>query len=171
MSAVWRRIQPTERALRVVVPVGTGLLTWLVLLVAVGLLFGSGPGIVSHLVSVLVVGFVLWPLVAFAPWRDGLTGRLREWTGRRRQRIAAASALFVAASALVAVDAPQPLLMAARLPAEVVGFYGLSGVYRERVGVTFTRVLVAFGRGYLQALWLYLLADPVLTLVGTFRRS
>lgn len=171
MTASESRVDSGERVLRVAVPAGMAVFTWLAGLVIAGYLVRLRPLTVPFLVDLVVTVLLLWPLAAFVPWRDGLTRRLRNWARRRRRALAVTAALAGAAGVLPVVGGPEPLVTALRLPSESVGLYGIARLYREHAGATLAWVLVRFGRGYLQALWLYVLASALLGAAGRVTRD
>lgn len=146
---------PTSRLVRVTrvaVPAGLAVLTWLVVLLAVGVLAGLTAS-VMNIVPVILVGLLFWPVFRAAPWRPGVTERMRRFVRTNRDPILVAIALFVLRSVPVTPDLLVSLL---DLPFRATGLlFGASVFYRRHVGAAFGRFILDFGQWYLEAFWLF----------------
>lgn len=161
---------PVDRAARVAVPAGMAVVTWLVVLLGAGLVLRPGA-LLAAAIPLVVVGVMLWPLVAVAPWRNGVTGRVRGWAARQRSSLLVTAGLAaVLAVPFVADLLPGVLVGILRLPFRATGMlFGASVFYRERVGAFAGRTLLRFGQWYLEVLWLYVIASGITMLSESLR--
>lgn len=148
---------------RVAVPAGLAVLTWAVLLVAAGALLRFGPLAAFGAVRLAVVAAMVWPVVAFAPWRPQPDRRLWRWVRSHRRPLVLAAGLVAALVAVRLLDGPAWLLTALTLPAELVepGLYRTAGLYRDLGGRLLGGAVLGFARWYLTGLWLYGVAVTV----------
>jgi len=155
------------RATDIAVPVGFGVVTWLVVALLAGYLLRLGSLSLINLLPLFVFGILLWPIVAFEPWREAAPPAARDWLRRNRSQILLAGLLV----ALLAVPfVPDLIARGLALPFRASGiFFGASVFYRQRLGATVGQALFRFGQWYLVALWFYVLAS-VLVSVGRWAR-
>lgn len=148
----------------VVVPAGLAVLTWALLLVAAGTLVRFGPITVYGVLQAGVVGVALWPIIAFAPWREHPDRRVRRWFDAHRRPVVLAAGLAAFALALDGLDGPALLVTVLTLPVELIGggLYGMAAAYRDLAGPGFAAALLGFARWYLVGLWLYGLSVAIL---------
>lgn len=150
-------------ALAVAVPVCLAVLTWLVALLAVGVVASVGVPSLLDLVALFVVGITFWPIYRVAPWRPGMTGRVVEWLRNNRTTIGIAVALLVARSLPFAPGLVVGLLDLPFRSASIL--FGASVFYRQQVGPEVGHVLLKFGQWYLEIYWL-LVIGYFLTPIG-----
>lgn len=142
---------------RVVLPAGLAVLTWAVLLVVLGRLLRFGPLTLHSSLWVPALGAMVWPIVAFAPWRDRPGERAAAWLDERRPRVALTAGLAALVLALEALGGPAVLPSFLVLPVDLLsgGLYGTAAFYRALAGPTVAAALLRFARWYLLGLWLY----------------
>lgn len=161
------RTETIERGIRIAVPVGVAVLTWLGLLLAVGLVLRIDSVSVLNLLQFVIVGVVFWPLWRVAPWREGFTQRVLSFFDGNRSALLAAAGLGVLP---MLPGVPGLVASLLNLPYRGSGvLFGASLFYRERLGGTVARVLLRSWQWYLQALWLYILGSAVAALVRRLR--
>lgn len=154
-----------ERVLGVAVPVGLAVLTWLALLLTIGFLARLNSLSVLNLVPLFFVVLLFWPVYLAAPWRDGVSERVRSWA--RGQTTEFAVAVAFGLLPLVPV-VPDLLVSVLQLPYRGSGiFFGASLFYRQRFGPPAGRVLLNFAQVSIHLVWLYLLSKGT---VGVARR-
>jgi hypothetical protein len=154
------------RAARIAVPAALAVVTWLVVLVGVGLVAGVDSPL--DLLPLFVVAVMLWPVYLAAPWRPGLTERVLGAAERNRWGIAAGLGLLLARWLPFA---PGELLTLLDLPFRSAGvLFGAGLFYRRLFGPTTGRFLLSFGQWYLELFWLFL-AGSFLVRFGTWLRS
>jgi hypothetical protein len=152
----------SRRLAAVVLPAGMAVLTWLVGLTLVAYAVGMESVTVPGLLRGLFLGLLVWPIVAFAPWRGGLASRLRRWAREKLSVILVSAAL----ASLAVVGWPAVLMAVLWFPLDVVGLYGLAAVVSNGVGPAAAAGLMAFARTGLILAWLYLMGTVLVTLVG-----
>lgn len=156
-----------DRLVDLAVPVGLAVVTWLTLLLAVGVLVRVSAPSVLDLVPLFFVVVLLWPVYLAAPWRDGVSARVRRWARDQPTEFA----VVVGLGLLPLVPfAPDLLVSLLQLPYRGSGiFFGASLFYRQRFGPTAGRLLLVFAQTTLQLIWLFLLSTGVLGLVRRLR--
>lgn len=157
-----------EAAVRLLVPLGMGVLTWLVVLVTVGALASLSSPTVMSVVLVVGLGLLFLPIYRFRPWEPRLAGRVAKFARRRRPTLAVAAALFV----FVRLPAVGELLgsfvgvLLLPLRAAPQVLFGAKLFYADRLGEFAGRFVFRASRLYVEVLWLYTLG----TLVSSLRR-
>ncbi len=144
-------------AARVIVPVGMGILTWLVVLLAVGAVASLGsPSVLS---VVLLVGFVLLvlPIYRFRPWEPALSGRVLEFGRTRRLTLGFAVALFVLLRLPLVPELLGPVVTVLLLPLRATPqvLFGAKVFYADLLGEAPAQALFRAGQLYVEFLWLY----------------
>lgn len=146
-----------EALSQVLVPVGFGVFTWLVVLLVAGALLSIGSPSAGALFLLVPLALLFAPVYRFRPWEPGLSERVLAFPGRRRYALAFA----VASAALVrqpaVVDALGPVLRVLLLPLRFVpqALFGASVYYDTQLGRPVGQMLFAGGRLYAEFLWLY----------------
>lgn len=156
-----------DRLVDLAVPVGLAVVTWLTLLLGVGVLVRVSAPSVLDLVPLFFVVVLLWPVYLAAPWREGVSGRVRGWASRHTTEFA----VVVGLALLPLVPfVPDLLVSLLQLPYRGSGvFFGASLFYRQRLGATAGRLLLVFAQTSFQLIWLFLLSKGVLGLVRRLR--
>lgn len=148
---------------RLLVPIGMGVLTWLVVLLAgAAVLSMNSVSFLSIFVfAALAVLFV--PVYRFRPWEGGLTERFLGYVDRRRVTLAVAVGLFVLVRLPVVSDLLGPVLGVLLFPLRAVPqiLYGVRVFYAGRVAEIAGKLLFDFGRLYVEFLWLYTVAAGI----------
>lgn len=157
-----------DRIARVAVPVGLGVFTWVVLLLVGGVLLRLGSLSASSVLPLLAIGLLVLPLYEFAPWRGGVTDRVREWAAERRLRLRLTAGGFLLLRVPVLASLLGPVAAVLQFPTRAAPqlLFGVSLFYGERLGDAAGRWLFALGRWYVELLWLYALASGVATLAS-----
>ncbi len=144
-------------AARWVVPVGMGVLTWLVVLLAVGAVATLGSP--SALSVVLLVGLVLLalPVYRFRPWEPDLSQRVLEFGRTRGLTLGFAVALFVFLRLPLVPELFGPAMTLLLLPVRAAPqvLFGAKVFYADLLGEAAARALFRAGRLYVEFLWLY----------------
>lgn len=151
-------VSPLDTALDIAIPVGLAVVTWLAVLLAVGVTARAGS--LLDALPLFFVALLLWPVLRAAPWREGSAARARAWARANRDALAIAVGL-----AVLPVLPPVPDLVVTVLELPYRGtsvFFGASLPYRDPLGRVASRSLLRFGQWSFQALWLYLLATGLL---------
>lgn len=156
-------LEPADRLApirRVAVPAGLAVLTWAVLLVVLGRLLRFGPLTLYSPLWLGAIGAMVWPIVAFAPWRDRPDERAAAWLRDHRRPAALTVALAGLVVVLRALDGPAFVLGVLVLPTDLLsgGLYATAAFYRDLVGPTGAAAVFRFARWYLLGLWLYAVA-------------
>jgi hypothetical protein len=155
-----------ERVARLAISAGLAVVTWLVLLVGVGLVAGLDSPL--ELLPLFVVIVMLWPVYLAAPWRPGMTGRVLGAVERNRWGIAAGFGLLLLRWLPFI---PGPLLTVLDLPFRSAGvLFGAGLFYRRLFDPAVGRFLLSFGQWYLELFWLFL-AGSFLVRLGDWLRS
>jgi hypothetical protein len=151
---------------RVLVPVGTGVLTWILVLLAGGAVLSSSVSVFS-VVLLAGVGVLFVPVYQFRPWEPGLTERVLAFGRRRRHTLVVAVGLFVLVRLPVVSDLLGPVLSLLLLPLRVVPqiLFGVTVFYGARVGDSAGQLLFDVGRLYAEFLWLYAVGAGIVLLV------
>lgn len=156
-----------ERAARVVLPAGLAVVTWLVVLIGVGLVARLDSLSPLNLLPLFVVAIMFWPIYLAAPWKPGLTDRIGDTLGGNRDGVAVAAGLLVVRSLPFT---PDVLLTLLDLPFRSAGvLFGAGLFYRRLVSLAFGRFLLSFGQWYLEAFWLFVLGSILAGLGGRVR--
>lgn len=151
------RTGPEPRA--AVAAAGLAVVTWLVVLVGVGVAAGIEPPSPLSAVPLFVVVLMAAPIYAVAPWQPEPGGRVVAWIRGNRAAIAVAAGLLVVRALPVA---PGPLVGLLDLPFRSAGLlFGVELFYRELVGPATGAFLRTFAQWYLEALWVLVLGGLV----------
>lgn len=156
----------TRTVTRFLAPAVLAVLTWLVVLVAIGVLSRFGSPSILNLLSLVVVVVMVYPLTIVAPWRPDLTERLTAWARRNWHGVAGGAVLFVVRLL------PVPGLVGGLLdlPFRSAGMlFGAKLFYAQRLGEPTGQLLLSFGQWYLELLWLFLLGTGLARAVWWFR--
>lgn len=156
-----------DAVVRVLVPVGLGVLTWVLVLLAGGAVLSIGSASVFAVVLLAGLGVLFVPVYRFRPWEPGLTERVLAFGRRRRDTLVVAVLLFVLVRLPVISDLLEPVLALLLLPLRVVPqiLFGVTVFYGARVGDQAGQLLFDLGRLYAEFLWLYVVAAGVVLLV------
>ncbi|MFB6297085.1 MAG: hypothetical protein ABEH56_01030 [Salinirussus sp.] len=158
----------TPRVLaRYAVPVGLGIFTWLLVLIAAGAVLSMDSVSVFSLVTLAALGLLFVPVYRFRPWRTGSSDRVLAFLSRRRRALAAAAGLFVLVRIPAVTDLFGSLLSVLLLPVRAVPqlLFGVSVFYGARAGEAVGGALFDVGRLYVEFLWLYAVVLFALSLV------
>lgn len=152
---------PARFAARAAVAGGLAVLTWLVALVAAGVVARIEPASPLSIAPVFVVLLMVAPLYKLAPWRPEPGGRVLGWLRTNRAAVGVAVVLLLLRTIPFT---PGPLVGLLDLPFRSAGFlFGVELFYRELVGPGAGVFVRQFAQWYLEALWLLviggLLAD------------
>lgn len=159
-------LQPDSFA-HVAVPVGLAVVTWLVVLITVGLLARFGSVSILGIISVLVVGVMLWPIAIVAPWRPGVTERVLDWGDGNRTTFGVAVLLLVLRSLPVTPGIVAGIL---DVPFRSAGtLFDAKLFYAQHVAPAFGQFVLSFGQWYLELFWLFVLAEILVRIVRGFR--
>lgn len=145
-------------ALGLLVPAGTAVLTWVVLLVLVAYVASFGPMTITRLFEAMLVAALVWPVYRLAPWRSGLTDRVRWWLRTHWPTYALAVVIVAGTAILAAIDGPAIVLAVLRFPVETVELFRLSAFVQSHAGAGAAAAVLFAARLLLQALWALLLA-------------
>lgn len=140
-----------------VVPVGMGLLTWLVLVLAVGALGSLSSLSPMSIVLLLAFGLLALPVYRFRPWEAGLTDRVLTFARTRQLTLAFAVGLFILVRLPFVAELLGPLLAILLLPLRTAPqvLFGANVFYADLLGETAGRAVFRAGRLYVEFLWLY----------------
>lgn len=151
------------------VPAGLGVLTWLVLVVAIGAVAELDSLSVLNVLGLLVIVVMFWPLYLLAPWRPALTERVTDVARGRGTGILVAAALGVLR---VLPVTPDVLVGILNLPFRSAGvLFGAKLFYGRRLGAEAGRYVLKFGQWYLEALWLFLIGVALVRFGRWIRRD
>jgi len=139
------------------VPVAAGVVTWLLVLLAGGFLLSLNSLSVMSIVAIPALGVLFVPLNRLRPWQPGFTGRVLALPETRRTTLAVAVGLFLVARLPVVSELLAPVLGLLLFPLRLVPqlFFGPRILYDARFGEPVGQWLFAFGRLYVEFLWLY----------------
>jgi len=156
-----------DAAARWVVPVGMGVLTWLVVALAVGAVASLGSPSVLSVVLLVGLALLALPIYRFRPWTPGLTDRVLVFARTRRLTLAVAVGLFILVRLPVVTDLLGPLVGVLTLPLRAAPgvLFGAKVFYTDRLGAPVGRLVFGGGRLYVEFLWLYALGTAVEALV------
>lgn len=158
---------PVTQTAAVIVPIGLAVVTWLVLLLAVGTVLRIKSFSILDVIPLFVIALMFWPIASIAPWYNGVTQRVLNWLRPRRTVFPVILALFLATQLPLVPDLVVRFL---NLPFRVSGIlFGASIYYRQFVGPEFAAFLLRFGQAYLEAVWLYILASGIVLLTRRAR--
>lgn len=158
---------PATPATRGAVAAGLAVVTWLVVLVAVGVVARLDPSSILSAVSLFVVALVIAPIYAVAPWQPAPGGRVVAWIRANRASVAVAAGLLVVRTLPVA---PDPLVGLLDLPFRSAGvLFGVELFYRDLAGPAAGAFLRRFAQWYLELLWLLVLGGLVADAWGWVR--
>lgn len=145
------------------VPVGMGVVTWLLAAIVLATLLSMDSVSFGSLVRIgaLVVLFV--PVYRFRPWESGLTERVHAFAERRRFALGAAAGLFVLVRLPVVSELLAPLVPFVLFPLRAAPqlLFGAKVFYGARLGDLAGEVLFGAGRLYVEFLWLFVLGAGV----------
>lgn len=134
-------------------------LTWLVGLLAVGIVAELGALSVLSLLPLAVLALMAWPLYRAAPWRPGLADRAVSTVLATRYGVAAAAVL---AGLRALSGTPGALQFVLDVPFRTAGLlFGARLFYADRLGSAAGRLVLRAGLWYLEALWLVLLGTTL----------
>lgn len=152
-----------ETAARVLVPVGAGVLTWLVVAVAVGAVASLSSPTLMSVVLVLALGLLFLPIYRFRPWETGLTDRVQVFVRTRRLTLAVAVLLFVFLRFPFVTDLLGPLVGLLLLPVRAAPqiLFGAKLFYADHLSEQVGTLLFRAARLYVEFLWLYTLGTVV----------
>lgn len=140
-------IEYVDRGLRFVVPAGVAIAVGMVGIVVAGLGLRIEGLAATSLMQLLLIAVLLWPVYRLAPWRPGVTERVRGWFRSNRSPVAVAAVLILGSRLPFAPD-----LFAALVDVPLVRtsgfFYGVEVFYRPHVGFEFGKVIRRFGQWY-----------------------
>jgi len=156
-----------EAVARVLVPVGMGLLTWLVFLLAVGAAGSLSSLSVMSVVLLVAFGLLALPVYRFRPWESGLTDRVLAFARTRRLTLAFAVGLFVLVRLPFVAELLGPLLTILLLPLRAAPqvLFGANVFYADLFGETVGQAVFRAGRLYVEFLWLYTVGTVGATVV------
>lgn len=154
-------------AARVLVPVGMGVLTWLVGLLAVGAVGSLSSPSVMSVILLVALGLLALPVYRFRPWENGLTDRVLTFARTRRLTLALAVGLFVLVRLPVVPDLLGPVLTILLLPLRAAPqvLFGANLFYADLFGATVGQAVFRAGRLYVEFLWLYTVGTVGATVV------
>lgn len=135
---------------RLGVPVGLGVLTWLAIVIPAGALLGGLS--FATVLAVVLGGLLAWPVYSLRPRETGVTDRALATLARHRRSLLVGVALFALARLPVASDLLAPVFGLLLLPVRAVPPALTRGtvVYGEPLG----GVVFDLGRWYVELLWL-----------------
>ncbi len=148
-----------ELVARRLVPVGMGVLTWLLVLIGVGAVLSVGSLSVTSVVLLVALALLFLPVYRFRPWEEGLTDRTLGFVRARRTTLAVALGLFVVVRVPVVANLLGPLLGILLLPVRAAPqvLFGAKLFYADRLGELVGQLVFEAGRLYVEFLWLYTL--------------
>lgn len=151
-------------------------LTWVVVLLGVGVLLRLRPTSflsVLSLLSLVAIVVMGWPVIAIRPWRPGGGARVRWWLRGHRTELAVTAGLLVFVASPVRLGPLESVLSLLRLPFRAAaGFlFSPSLVYQRVIAPEFGRGLFRFAQWYLEVIILYFVASLVLDGVRSLRRE
>lgn len=148
------RLDATARHL---VPIGMGVLTWLLVLILVGALLSAGIESIMSVVLLFALLLLFLPVYRFRPWEEGVTDRVFAFGRERHVTLVVAVALFVVVRLPVVSELLGPVLGLLLLPLRAVPqvLFGAKIFYTDQVGARFGQLVFAAGRLYVEFLWLY----------------
>lgn len=163
--------RPAGLAARALVAAGLAAVTWLVALVAVGVVAEMDTSSALGVLPLFVVALMAAPLYAVAPWRPEPGGRVVAWIRANRTAIGLAVGLLLVRAVPVA---PGVLVGLLDLPFRSAGLlFGAELFYRRLIGPAAGEFLRSFAQWYLEALWVLviggILADAAEWLAGWVR--
>lgn len=152
---------------RLLVPLGMGVLTWLVVLLAGGALFSRNVLAPMTIFVLVIVGVLFVPIYRFKPWNNGLTDRLLDAVKRRHVTVTMAVGLVLLVRLPVVSDLLAPVLRLLMFPLRAVPqfLYGVRLFYGAHFADIAGDLLFAFGRLYLEFLWFYVVAAAIAILL------
>lgn len=148
-----------EMTARHFVPIGMGVLTWLLVLIVVGALMSAGIESIMSVVLLFALLLLFLPIYRFRPWEQGIAERVFAFGRERHVTLAVAIALFVIVRLPVVSELLGPILGLLLLPLRAVPqvLFGAKVFYTEEIGARFGQLVFAAGRLYVEFLWLYTL--------------
>lgn len=150
-----------ERAVRIGVPVGLAVVTWLLLLLLAGYLLRLESLALFNLLPLFVFGILFWPVVAFEPWRENAAAAFRAYLRSNRTALLVTGLLVALILVPFVPDLVSRILV---LPFRASGiFFSASMFYREQLGATVGQAVFRFGQLYLVFLWLYVLSTVLVS--------
>jgi len=154
-------------AAQILVPVGMGVLTWLVFVLVVGSAASLSSLSVMSIILLFAFGLLALPVYRFRPWESGLTERVLTFAHTRRLTLAVAVGLFVLVRLPVVADLLGPVLSVLLLPLRGVPqiLFGAKIFYANLLGEFVGRAVFLAGRLYVEFLWLYTVGIVVATLL------
>ncbi len=156
-----------EDLVRMAVPIGLAVLTWLGLLLTVGFLARLNSLSLLNVLPMFFLVLLFWPIYRVKPWRPGAADRVRHWLAEQTTELAVLVGLWVLPWVPLL---PDLLVTLIQLPYRGSGvFFGASLFYRERLSPVIGRLLLNLAQLYIQALWLYFLSKGTVGLVRRFR--
>lgn len=151
------------RAARVLVPIGLGVWTWLLVATAAAVLLSLDGLSVFTIVLLAGLGILFVPVYRFRPWEAGVTVRVLTFLRTNRLALAVTGVLFAVVHSPVLADPLSPVLGLVLLPLRAVPqvLFDVTVFYDARVGAPAGQVLFEAGRLYVELLWLSVLGRGV----------
>lgn len=155
--------EPSADILRRLVPLGLGVLTWLLVLLVGGVVISLDFSGVLSILLIVVLGVLFLPIYRLRPWDPGVTDRVVGFVRRRRQIIFVALWLFVLVRLPVVSEALSSVIALLLFPLQAVPqfLYSTTVFYDTRIGEPVGQLLFDFGRTYVELLWLYTLSGAL----------
>lgn len=172
---MWSRIDTiplkpqNHRITEVIIPIGFGVLTWLLGVLLLGSLVSGDIGL-SSLLILFLYALLFLPLYRLQPWQPGLINRFITLLAIRRNVFGLAIGVLILFRLPTVTDPLGVIQTLLQFPLRLVpvAFQGATVFYRTQIDPHVGELLFAGGRLYVEFLWAYVLAIGLHRLAGKF---
>lgn len=156
-----------HHGLRRIVPIGFGIMTWLLLVLLGGLVLSADGISLGLLLIIGGYGILFLPIYRFRPWTAGLSSRVSRFVDKNSRALVIAGVLLVLVRIPVLVDQLSIIFTVLLLPLRIVpmGLFDAKLYYATALGDRVGQAVFTAGRLYVEVLWLYVVANLLVNLL------